>query len=439
MSELPVSSQTWSGSKRHYTFALLCMVSVMSLVDRQIIAIVLEPIKREFQVSDTAMGLLTGLIFAGFYVLAAAPMGRWADIGVRRSIVAGILGFWSVMTCLGGIAQSYWQLALTRIGVAIGEAGASPASQSMVADMYPLESRGKALAIMSASGSLGIFFSLYAGGWLSDTVGWRMAFVMVGLPGIIAAVLIRLTVDEPPRGMSDAQTEDVAAASVRETVAHLWSMKSYRAMMIAIAVGGLVGFGSLGWVPTFFIRVHGMSATEAGFAFGLSVMFGLIGGNLTVGWLSDKLGKRDMRWYMRVSGCGGLLATPFGVIAAWWPSSTGSVVMFALFLFFLTFHLPPAQTMVHTLVRSRMRGTAVAGIILGQNLIGAGLGPLLIGVLNDVFADRYGVFAARYSLSITMALVVIVGISALASNRWLLQDHARSWDLPAPEGSDRAR
>ena len=417
----------WGRSKRHYTFALLCGVWLMSLVDRQIIAIVLEPIKQEFQASDTAMGLLTGLIFSGFYVIAAVPLGRWADVGVRRSIVALILGFWSLMTCLGGVAQSYLQLALTRIGVAIGEAGSSPATQSMVADLYPLAQRGRALAIMSAFGSTGIFFSLFLGGWLSDTVGWRMAFVLVGLPGLLVAVLIRLTVDEPPRGMSDAVRQDSAPPAFTEAAAYLWSMKSYRLIVVTVAFGGLVGFGTLGWAPAFFMRVHQMSATEAGLWFGLSVLFGLIGGNLFVGWLSDRLGRRDICWYMRVSGGGALCATPFGILAAWWPSSLGSVAMFALYLFFLCFHLPPAQAMVQTLVRSRMRGMAVTGVVFCQNLVGAGLGPLFIGVLNDVFASRYGAYATRYSLSVTLALVVVTGIAGLTANRWLTQDHRRTW------------
>ena len=417
----------WSRGKRHYTFALLCGVWLMSLVDRQIIAIVLEPIKQEFQASDTAMGLLTGLIFSGFYVLASVPLGRWADVGVRRTIVALILGFWSLMTCLGSIAQSYFQLALTRIGVAIGEAGASPATQSMVADLYPLAQRGRALAIMSAFGSTGIFFSLFLGGWLSDSVGWRMAFVLVGLPGLLVAVLIRLTVDEPLRGMSDAVRQDAAPPAFRDAVAYLWSMKSYRLIVVTVAFGGLVGFGTLGWAPAFFMRVHGMSATEAGLWFGLSVLFGLIGGNLFVGWLSDRLGKRDIRWYMRVSGGGALCATPFGIFAAWWPTSLGSVAMFALYLFFLCFHLPPAQAMVQTLVRSRMRGMAVTGVVFCQNLVGAGLGPLFIGVLNDLFSERFGVYATRYSLSVTLALVVVTGIAGLTANRWLARDHRRTW------------
>lgn len=417
----------WSPAKRHYTFALLCVVGVMSLVDRQIIAIVLEPIKQEFQASDTAMGLLTGLVFAGFYVLASVPLGRWADVGVRRTIVASILGFWSFMTCLGGVAQSYLQLALTRIGVAIGEAGASPATQSMVADLYPLAQRGRALATMSAFGSLGIFFSLFLGGWLSDTVGWRMAFVLVGLPGLLVAALIRLTVDEPPRGMSDSVRHDAAPPALGEALAYLWSMKSYRLIVIAVAIGGLVGFGTLGWAPAFFMRVHQMSATEAGLWFGISVVFGLIGGNLFVGWLADRLGKRDIRWYMRVSGGGALCATPFGILAAWWPSSAGSVTMFALYLFFLVFHLPPAQAMVQTLVRSRMRGMAVTGVVFCQNLIGAGFGPLIIGVLNDLFAERYGAYATRYSLSVTLTLVVVTGIAGLTANRWLTGDYRRTW------------
>ena len=417
----------WSPAKRHYTFALLCVVWVMSLVDRQIIAIVLEPVKQEFQASDTAMGLLTGLVFAGFYTLASVPLGRWADVGVRRTIVATILGFWSFMTCLGGVAQSYLQLALTRIGVAIGEAGASPAAQSMVADLYPLAQRGRALAIMSAFGSLGIFFSLFLGGWLSDTVGWRMAFVLVGLPGLLVAVLIRLTVDEPPRGMSDTVRQDAAPPPLGEALAYLWSMKSYRLIVVAVAIGGLVGFGTLGWAPAFFMRVHQMSASEAGLWFGISVMFGLIGGNLFVGWLSDRLGKRDIRWYMRVSGGGALCATPFGILAAWWPSAPGSVAMFALYLFFLVFHLPPAQAMVQTLVRSRMRGMAVTGVVFCQNLIGAGFGPLIIGVLNDLFAARYGAYATRYSLSVTLTLVVVTGVAGLTANRWLTRDYRRTW------------
>lgn len=399
----------------------------MSLVDRQIIAILLEPIKDEFQASDTAMGLLTGLVFSAFYVVAAVPLGRWADFGVRRSIIAITLGFWSFMTSLGGLAQSYLQLAITRIGVAIGEAAASPAQQSLIADLYPVSQRGRALATLSAFGSTGIFFSLFLGGWLSDTFGWRLAFILVGLPGLIVAAAIRLTVAEPPRGMADAVTDSGQTPALGEALAELWRMKSYRFIVLTIAIGGLVGFGMLSWTPAFFMRVHGFSATQAGLWFGISVALGLIGGNLCVGVLSDHFGRDDIRGYMRVGGCGVMASAPFGVLAAWWPTPTGAVICFALFQFLLSFHLPPAQAMVQTLVRSRMRGTAVVGFLLCQNLIGAGLGPLLIGMLNDALAPELGNDAVRYSLSVIMALAALAGVAALSTNRWIRSDYQRTW------------
>ena len=216
-----VNDQPAIDRRRHFVLAVLCLAAVVNMIDRHIITIVLDPIKAEFGASDTAMWLLTGMIFAVFYAGASIPLARWADKGERRLVMAACLGFWSLMTTLGGLAQSFIQLAVTRVGVAVGEAGAGPTSQSMLSDLYPLSPRATVLAILSACSSIGIGLGVLLGGWLSDTFDWRVAFFIVGVPGLLLAIVIFRFLPEPQRGGSDGLVDDKVSPRFKDVLLHL--------------------------------------------------------------------------------------------------------------------------------------------------------------------------------------------------------------------------
>ena len=415
-----------SPARARYALFILCAVSVFNLTDRQILTILLDPIKRELQVSDTAMGLLTGMAFAAFYVTAGFPFARWADHGVRRSIVAVSLACWSLMTMISGFARSFSHLALARVGVAVGEAGAHPATHSLIADLFPLTRRATAMAMLSASGSIGILAGLLLGGWINEAFGWRAAFIAVGAPGLLLALIMRFSVPEPVRGAMDGyDAEALAAPSLAETMRHLWQLKSFRCLVVAAMANSLTGYGTLGWSPTFFIRVHDMSTTEVGLWLGLITGIGLAVGNLASGMLSDRLGRRDIRWYMWIGTATGV-AMPFGVAFTLWPTAGGALSFFFLYAFLMTLWLPPTYALAQTLAKPRMRAMAAAIMAFFQNLVGIGLGPLVVGILNDALEPTWGEEAVRYSLLILTTGTFVAGAACLAATIWLRAEYAQA-------------
>jgi len=422
----PDPAVRWSAGRRHYVLAVLCLVGLFNFVDRQIITILIEPIKREFQVSDTAMGALTGLVFAGFYLAASLPLARVADVGVRRTLIAVCLGVWSGMTALGGVAQSFTQLALTRIGVAVGEAGAGPASHSMISDLYSLKNRATMIALFIAIQAVGIGTGVFLGGWLSQTFSWRTAFFIVGVPGVLLATLIMLTVKEPPRGMSEAVAVAADKPSFWTAVKRLWSMRSYRFVALTGLFGSIPGYGMLGWGPTMFIRVHELSPAVAGFWFGSIAAVGLFLGGFLSGLIGDRVSRGDLRVYMWVAATGCLVCAPLGVGAVFAPSPQVGFALLFLFQLSISFHNPPCMAMAQTLAPVRMRALASVAMTMLVTGTGVGLAPLLIGALNDVFEPRFGANAVRYSLALMMLGALVSSACALISTIWIRRDFVRT-------------
>lgn len=417
----------WTAGRRRWLLALLCAAGLVNMIDRQIISILLQPIKQEFGASDTVMGLLTGPIFAGFYALAAIPIARTLDLYPRKLVLAICMGFWSLMTSLGGVAQTFTQLALTRVGVAVAEAGGPPASHSMAADLYPLKQRGLAIATISAAQSLGIGLGVFLGGWLTDAFGsWRTSFMIVGLPGLALALILLLTVREPPRGMSDRQSDAAPAPKFAATFAELWRLTSFRCLFLTTTFGGIGGYGFLNWGPTFLRRVHHMSGSEVGLYFGLTVAASLIAGNLLGGLLGDRFGRRDLNNYLWVGGTGPLLAVPCGMVFLF--AHDWRLAIAGLFLYqgFLTTHIPASYTMGQTLAPLRMRATASVILNLGSALIGTAVAPLIIGAMNDLLAPRFGDESIRYSMSAVAVFPLLACASLWLGTRWLKADYARS-------------
>ena len=392
---------------RWYALAVLTAVYTSSHVDRQIMGIVLEPIKLELNASDTQMGFLIGLTFALFYATLGMPIAWLADRYNRRNIITAAVTIWSGMTAACGFAGSFFQLALTRIGVGIGEAGSSPPSHSMIADLFGPISRGTAMGIYALGVNFGLLIAYLAGGWLSDNVGWRWTFVIVGAPGLLLALVVFFTVGEPKRGGADAQApdgDDVTPPPVMDTVRHMWRTRAIRHTVIGAALAGFVGYGFVLWMPAFFVRSHGLSLTETGMV--LAFMTGIVGGlgTFTAGRLADVLARRDERWraWVVAAGKGGYV--PFLVLFFMVDDFWLALALYLVPALFGGFYLAPSFALIQGLVGLRMRALASSITLFILNIIGLGFGPQLVGVMSDLFAPRYGAESLRMSLLILSLL-----------------------------------
>jgi MFS family permease len=428
----------------HWTLLLLLFVYTMSFTDRQIIGILMQPIKTEFGVSDTAMGLLSGLAFALFYSALGVPMARYADRANRRNFVAYCCGAWSAMTALCGMAVGFWTLALARVGVAVGEAGGTPPSLSMVADHYPKEKRGRAMSVYMLGPQLGIIFGLALGGWIAHHYGWRQAFIWMAIPGIVAAVLLRFTGVEPRRGAWESAQSSASASAAAESfgavMRDLWQSKAFTRITVAGLMLGFAGYGIGVWTPSFLVRSHGLSLKDAGAAMGLLGGLAAVLGTLTAGWLSDKLAARDARWRLGVPVLGCALALPAGLAFYVLPAGASwtvgglqvphTIVAYLIFGITTVWWMAPVYAAMSDIVPAHRRTTAMAIFNLGLTMIGGGLGPLLIGIVSDLLEPRYGQEALRWSLALAMATYV-VGIAAIVA---AIRPYAAQVAM-SPEGS----
>lgn len=428
LSQIAARSLAWSREERIFVLLVLCFASSVNLVDRMLITILIEPIKREFSSSDTEMGLLTGLSFAAVYATAAFPIARYTDRGVRRNVIAWSVLVWGSMTMLCGLARSYGQLAVARMGVALGEAGYQPAAHSMIADLFPLRRRGTALGLFNAAASLGIGFGLFFGGWMHAHFNWRTIFVIVGAPCLLLAPFIRVAVREPPRGLAEPLSSSAVSAErpppLRETLSRLATTRTFRFLVIAGMSCQFVNYGLQLWMASFFLRVHGMDAKEVGLKLGLASSVGLFVGTTASGALADALGRRDVRWYMRVAGAGTFLGMPLAIATLLAPAANAAFACYCVTICLLSCFATPVHTMTQTIVAPRMRGTAAAITGFWMNLVGLGLGPLFVGLLNDHYQASLGNLAVRRSLLILTSGCVLAAYFCFSTNATIREDLA---------------
>ena len=388
----------FSPAVRNYALGVLVVVYTFNFIDRQILSILLEPIKQALGLSDSALGMLTGFAFALFYATLGIPIARFADRSNRRNLIAWALAIWSAMTAVSGLAQNFWHLLLARIGVGVGEAGCSPPAHSMLADYFPTENRATALGIYSLGIPFGILFGFIAGGWLNEFFGWRVAFFIVGVPGLLLAILVRFTLREPPRGMAEGRVADEEQPTIMETFRFLWSKRSFRHMAVGGGLTAFVGYGVITWVPSFLIRSYGMSTGDVGTYLGL--ILGIPGGiGIALGgYLADRYGARDTRWYLWIVSVALIASMPlfFGVYL----SNTAFASLMFLILPILLGNFYQATTFSQTqgLVSLRMRSVAAAVLLFILNMIGLGAGPQAVGILSDILQPSYGDESLRYAL-----------------------------------------
>lgn len=421
----------------NYILGVLFVVYVFNFMDRQVLSIVLEDIKSEIELSDTYMGFLAGFAFSLMYTFAGIPIARYADRASRRNVVSIGLLVWTSFTAATGLVSSFGQLFAARIGVGIGEAAGSPPSHSLISDYFPIERRATALSIYGMGVYVGIAAAMIFGGYIAENFGWRSVYMTIGLAGVPLAALVLFTVRELPRGYSDRSAGEIAQVAAQpplfETITRILRIRSLMLIIAGTAVQSLAGYGLMVWGAPFMIRVHDMSRVDVGLSLGL--IFGIAGcaGVYAGGRLSDHFGQRDEAWYMKLPALQAALSLPFLVGFLLAPSASSALACFAPFYFIANMYIGPMFAMTQTLVPPSMRATASAINLFIVNLIGLGLGPFLMGYLNDVLAVQYGEVSIRYSL----LSVGLVGGTAIVF--FWLASQSLSRDLAAARQAARVR
>jgi predicted MFS family arabinose efflux permease len=393
----------------NYVLALLFVAYVFNFIDRQILGILLDSIKADLALSDTVMGLLTGTAFAVFYATLGLPIARLADQWARRTIIALGLALWSGMTALTGSVQNLWQISAARIGVGVGEAALSPPAHSLISDYFPPERRATALGIYAVGIHVGTLFGFKGGGMLDDAFGWRMAFVIVGLPGLFLAALVWLTVKEPKRGRSDpASANRAPAPPIFEVLRYLMRRPSFVWLAVAMGFTAFAGYAFSVWAPTFLKRVHGMSSSEAG-DLGWPIGIGGALGSILAGWLADRLGRRDPRWWVWVPALAGVGPLPFTLAFLLHGDPTFALLISTPGMAIAAFYQGPSFATVQNLAQPAMRSVASGLMLFITTMIGYAAGPPTIGLLNDHAFAHHGDFAVRYSLAAVLSVAGLAG------------------------------
>ncbi len=403
-----MNSRYESKRYRSYVLGVLTLVYAVNFIDRQLLSILQEAIKVDLGLSDTQLGYL-GIAFAVFYVVAGIPIARWADKSNRRNIISLSIASWSLMTALTGAVQNFWQLLAARIGVGVGEAGCSPPAHSMITDMYPPERRATALSTYSVGINIGIMFGILLGGVINQYFGWRWAFFVVGAPGLLVALFVRLTVEEPPRGFSEKKVVEAASVPFKRVLKFIMQRKYLVHLSIASGLSALAGYGLTSWTASFFIRSHDMGAETAILSVWLSVGAGIFGGIGTFGFgfLSDKFGTRDKRWYLWVPAIAILTCAPLTALTLLLEDKSTALVVQLLPSIFTTGYLGAALSVFHGAVEPRMRATASALFFLILNLVGLGFGTFIIGFVSDLLTPQYGINSLRYSMLLIVSIACV--------------------------------
>ncbi len=410
----------------NYVLGVLLLSYAVNFMDRNILNTLIDPIKADLQVSDTVMGLLVGFGFAVFNSLAGIPIARWADRGDRRAIMSLGMAVYCSLTVLSGMARNVWQLAFARIGVGVGEAAGVPPAHSLIADYFSKEKRAWAMAVFQSAIYVGIFFGYFVGGWVGEYYGWRAAFWVAGAPGLLIALLLWLTVDEPIRGGADAGADAGVLQPLPEVLRFLATQKAFLLLAAGMALVSLSNYSLSVWVPSFLRRIHHVDGAEIG-----TVVAGIKGvagalGTLAGGIIVGRIRSRDTRVPLMLTSVTTALVAPALVAFLFADSKNVAYVAFAASIVLVGFHYGPCYAVIQSLVRVRMRSVASSIVFLGISLIGLGCGPFLIGLLNDRLSATYAEQAVRYSLVLSVVAAVLGAGCFLLSCRFVAADLRRA-------------
>ena len=427
----PMSSTPakWSGTQKYVIFILL-LVHMFNVMDRQVINVLSPAIKDDFTLSDAEIGLLTGPAFVFLYLIFGFPIARLADKKNRVNIVAISIAFWSLMTAVCGFAQNFIQLIFARLGVGIGEAGCNPASHSLISDYFPREQRATALGIFSIGLTGGSLFGILLGGYLVGSLGWRWAFIILGIPGVIVGLIVKMTLREPIRGASDTPSirEDLAKPSVTgpsviESLRVLGGIKSYIILVISAGITAFAGYAFAAWIFHFIGRTHELSIEE--FTIPLAVAIG-IGGGIGIflgGIATDRFAKKDMSSYFLIPSIVHFVSVPFFLLAIW---ANAPILCFAMLFLVFGLHASvagPYYGIVQNLAPVNLRAFAIAVFAFSTIGVGLGLGPPITGWISDSLAKTMGeADGLRWTLTGLAPLWAIAGIMTLFGRKFLVED-----------------
>lgn len=407
---------------RGWVLFVMVLVGACSFMDRQILTMLVEPIRRDFGLSDQQLGLLTGVAFAAVYTLAAIPAARLADQWSRRSVMAIAVAVWSTMTVACGLAGSFVQLFLARMGVGLGEAGGSAPAHALIADYFPPQQRATALSIYLLGAPLGMGAGLAFAGWVLVEYGWRWTFILAGIPGLLIVPLLLFTVKEARKRLADGSRRDQSQRPLGETIATLWRIRSLPLMMLGSTLMALLGMGLLAWVPAFLERTHELSPKEIGAKLGMFLAAGSMIGHFSGGPLADFLGRRDLRWHLWTPVVTGLLAVV--VIAVALNSSPDvAIALFGVQIFLTGLFAAPMIYMATTLAPDWARATSAACAMFAINLFGLGLGPLIVGSLSDLLRPAFGEESLRIALLAALTAYIPAAVSFMLASRTYRSDH----------------
>lgn len=394
---------------RRYTLGVLTAVYALNLVDRGLMALLMQPIKEDLRLSDTQLGFLTGMAFGLFYAVLGVPIARWADRGNRVTIAAAAIGLWgvTVMTCL--FVTSYVQLVLARIAAAVGESGCKPPTYSLIGDYFPqADERTRAMSVYWLGSPLAALISFILGGWLNEQYGWRMTFFLMGVPGLVLAVIVKLTLTEPRASIDHARTRSAPAPllPMKEVLRVLWHRQSCRHLIIALILVYTFGFGLGPWYAAFLIRSHGMGTGELGLWLGL--IFGIAGivGTLLGGYVAARWFSHDEGSQMRLSAATVAAVVPCFVAFMMLPRKHQALMALIPLYVMFNFFIAPAYALMQRLVVDEMRATMLAVVMLLANLIGMGVGPQVVGIVSDLLLPALGSESLRYAM-LSMSFVAL--------------------------------
>ena len=387
-----------SSRNAYLVVGVLASVYTLNFLDRQVLSILAEPVKRDLGLSDTQLGALTGLAFAVFYTVFGLPVAILADRWNRVRIISIACGLWSVFTAACGLATGFTTLALARVGVGIGEAGCSPPSYSIMSDYFPPERRGRAFAIYVLGVPLGSLIGAVAAGAIAARFGWRAAFIATGGVGLIVAPLIPLLVREPLRGRMDVRTEDGGAMSLLDAFHVFRRSPALTLSALASGMTAFVNYGMINWAPAFLMRDHGVALSHIAGPYGATLAGSMVAASWLSAVISDRFGARHPSLYALLPGIGMLVVIPFlfGFTTA--TNWQGSLLMLVVPIILTMTYLVPAMALLQNRAPPRHRATVSAILLFVLNLIGLGLGPLAVGMISDALTPAHGTHALGYAL-----------------------------------------
>jgi len=413
---------------RWYVLAVLTVVYGLNIADRFSISTLIEPIRQELKLTDGGIAFLTGVALALFYVTVGIPVATLADRANRRNILAVAIAVWSGMTAVCGVAQNYWQLLLGRFGVGIGEAGGTAPSTSILADKFPPARRPMALTVFALGACLGAWLGSSVAGGIAERSGWRAAFLALGIPGLIVALLVWLTVREPRRGQLDLNPAGSRRTTLMATLRFMARQRSAVHLLLGGSVATLWSWGLMWWTPTFLQRSHHMTVGEAGQLLGPMHLVAGTGGTLLAGWLMGRRAALDPRYVARLLGGVTALATIPSILLYYVSSERTAAALLWIFVPAVYFFIGPILGLLQNVVPANMRATACAILLFLANVANLVIAPQVIGWLSDWFAASFG--AGRESLRWGLLLLAPTGFWAAwhlwTTGRTIREDETRA-------------